>query len=176
MNWPMPLYDGQHSSPVYDWMRTSSHHPQQEPPLHSEGQRRKARRCRSSRPCCPTRRQVGQGSSSPPGMTMSAAKRSRSHPERVVVPAGHPGVAGPIGSGSRPRRKARSASLLQHRHNHRARRHHRPVRPPMADRSHVRRNARSPGRRDTAPMDRQSYRSNHAGTSRILQPHLAVGL
>lgn len=51
-----------------------------------------------------------------------------------------------------------------------------PVRPPMADRSHVRRNPRSLGRRDTAPMDRQSYRSNHAGASRILQPHLAVGL
>jgi hypothetical protein len=32
-----------------------------------------------------------------------------------VVQAGHPGAAGPMGPGPRSRRKARSASLLQHR-------------------------------------------------------------
>jgi hypothetical protein len=53
---------------------------------------------------------------------------------------------------------------------------YRPVRPPVADRGDVRRNSRSSRRRDTAPMDRQSYRSNHAGASRILQTHLSIGL
>ena len=80
MNWPMPLYDAQHSSVAYGWMRTCSHRPQKEPHLRSVGRRRKARRCRSSRPCCPTRRQAGQGYSFPPGMVMPAARRSRSHP------------------------------------------------------------------------------------------------
>ena len=37
-----------------------------------------------------------------------------------------------------------------------------------------RRNPRSPGRRDTAPMDRQSHRSYHARTSRILQPSVVA--
>ncbi len=46
----------------------------------------------------------------------------------------------PLGAGQRPAGQTRPAGFLQHRHDTRADRDHRPVRPPVADRGHLRRN------------------------------------
>ena len=52
--------DGQRSSAAYGWMRTCLHRPRNERRARWDDPRRKAWRCRSSRPCCPTRQHVGQ--------------------------------------------------------------------------------------------------------------------